>query len=41
MPALVYDSFRRLITMLFQMVMEKAEGIEPEGERASVYNWKP
>jgi pyruvate, orthophosphate dikinase len=31
----VYDAYRRLITMYSDVVMEKAEGIEPAEGRAS------
>ena len=42
----VYDAYRRLITMYSDVVMEKAEGIEPEPRaRASAFSssisWRP
>ncbi len=35
-PRFVWDSYRRLIMMYADVVMEKAEGIEPQKEKVSV-----
>jgi pyruvate,orthophosphate dikinase len=32
-PRFVYDAYRRLITMYSDVVMEKAAGIEPDGDK--------